>query len=193
MRAEPQVGCSRLSPENPPAQPMNSSILSTVVWCASTALLACTAGAIAYRRLYRELPIFFSYTLFLILRGVILLSLKSGSFAYFYGYWSGEVLSWALGLAAIQEIVQHLFRPYPAVERLIAVLFRWGAGLLIFIAIFAAYAAPGTATARVMQGIISLDRSVRIAQIGLLSLLFVFAGFLRLRWPHYVFGIALGF
>jgi hypothetical protein len=172
---------------------MYSVAFTSIVWWGSLGLEIGIAFALVYRRMYRELPIFFSYTVFLAVRTVILLGLERGSTAYFWAYWDGEVLSWALALAAIQEIAQHLFKPYPAVERLIAVLFRWGAGLLVFIAIFVAYAAPGTDTARLMQGIVVLERSVRIVQVGLLSLLFVLAGFLRLRWPHYVFGIALGF
>jgi hypothetical protein len=172
---------------------MNSFAFTNIVWWGSLGLELGIAFALVYRRMHRELPIFFSYTVFLAARTILLLALGLGSTAYFWAYWGGEVVSWALALAAIQEIGQHLFKPYPAVERLIAVLFRWGAGLLIFIAIFVAYAAPGTDTARVMQGVVALERSVRIVQVGLLSLLFVLAGFLRLRWPHYVFGIALGF
>jgi hypothetical protein len=79
------------------------------------------------------------------------------------------------------------------VQRLVVLLFRWGAALLIAIAVFAAYAAPGSEPERVMAGILLLERGVRLVEAGLLSLLFLFAGFLRLRWPHYVFGIALGF
>ncbi|MBI2678173.1 MAG: hypothetical protein HYX28_05285 [Candidatus Koribacter versatilis] len=167
--------------------------LSNIVWWAGLALQAGIAFAVLYRRLYRELPIFSSYTLFLIIRSVILLGLDRGSFAFFYTYWAGEVLSWALGLAVIQEVMQRLFAPYSSVERLIAVLFRWGAVLLIAIAGFVAYAAPGPETTRLMLGLVVLERSVRIVQVGLLSLLFVCAGFLRLRWAHSIFGIALGF
>lgn len=169
------------------------STLTNILWWTGLALQASIAFAVFYRRLYRELPIFSSYTLFLIVRSVILLRLDRGSFAFFYTYWGGEVLSWALGLAVIQEVMQRLFAPYSSVERLIAILFRWGAVLLIAIAGFVAYAASGPDTARMMLGLVVLERSVRIVQVGLLSLLFVLAGFLRLRWAHNLFGIALGF
>jgi uncharacterized membrane protein (DUF4010 family) len=72
-------------------------------------------------------------------------------------------------------------------------LFRWGGGVLVALAVFTAYAAPGADPERMMAGILVLERSVRIVQVGLLSLLFVLARFLRLRWPHYAFGVAFGF
>src|SRR2546423_9395690 len=144
MSVSPQVGCSRLSRAKTPAQPMPASTFSTIVWWGGLALQLCIASAMVYRRLYRQMPIFFSYSIFLILRIVILFGLKRlGAWEYFYGYWGGEVITWALGLATIQELMQRLFAPYSGIERLIVVLFRWGAVLLIAIAALAAYAAPG--------------------------------------------------
>ena len=61
MTTNTQVGCSRLSPEKPPAQPMNASALTTMVWWGGFALQACIASALLGRRLYRQFPIFFTY------------------------------------------------------------------------------------------------------------------------------------
>ena len=173
---------------------MTSSAITALILWGGLALQAGIAAAMIWRRLYRTLPIFFSYTVFLVLRTIALFYLRRmGAWPYFYGYWGSEVLTWALGLAVIQEAMQHLLAPYSAVQRLVLVLFRWGAGLLIAIALFTAYVAPGSDLEHLLANILVFERSVRIVQLGLLSLLFVFAGFLRLRWPHYVFGIALGF
>src|SRR4051812_48330609 len=183
--------CSRLSRKGP-AQPMNS-VLTLVAWWGPAALQAGIAYALVGRKLYRELPIFFVYTLFQIARSVALYFLDPHGWPYFYGYWGTEVLSWALGLAVIQEAVQQLLKPYEAVHRLVTILFRWAAGLLIATAVLTAYEGPGAQIDGVLANILILERGVRIVQVGLLSLLFVFARLLRLRWPHYVFGIALGF
>lgn len=165
-----------------------------VVWYGGLLLQVAVTVVILYRRAYRQFPIFFAYTIFLAPKTAILLLLRrTGVDAYFYGYWIGEVLSWALCLAAIQEVMQRLFAPYQAVRRLATVLFRWGAGLLVAVAVLVALASPGNDTDRVYAGILVLERSVRVVQVGLLSLLFVLAGFLRLRWPQRAFGIALGF
>lgn len=151
-------------------------------------------GTLLYRRFYRRLPLFFLYASFALVMTLVLQATRRvGPFAYFYSYWSFEVVSWALGLAAIQEVMHHLFEPYGSIRRLVLLLFRWGAALLIAIAFLSAYSAPGADTDRVMAGILALERSVRIVQVGLLSLLFLVAGFFRLRWPRHALGIALGF
>jgi hypothetical protein len=194
MALHSQTLCSRLSPADLPAQPMTSDTASFLIFWIGTALQTAIVVTMLWRRLWRELPLFFSYTVFLLLCSLVFPYLKAvGPWTYFYGYWGTEVLAWAWCLAAIQEVMTHLCAPYAAVQRLIVLLFRWAGALLIAIAFFTAYAAPGAEAARVMAGILVLERSVRIIQVGLLSLLFVFAGFLRLRWPHYVFGVALGF
>ncbi|MDP9267527.1 MAG: hypothetical protein M3P27_04275 [Acidobacteriota bacterium] len=172
---------------------MTSDTLSLVVWWAGMALQAGIVCALAYRRLYRDLPIFFTYTVFLIVRSLVLyFVLRPFPLGYFYGYWGAEIVAWALGLAVIQEVLEHLLRPYHAVQHLALMLFRWGAALLVLMALLMAYAGPGLEVDRLLTNILMLERGVRIVQVGLLSLLFVLARAMRLRWPHYVFGIALG-
>jgi hypothetical protein len=174
---------------------MTFGILTPMLWWGGLALEAALLTVIVYRRLYRGLPIFFGYMVLLFVRTVALIALhrRGGAVAYFYAYWASEVLCWAWSLAAVQEAMERLFAPYAAVRRLVLVVFRWGAALLIVFAVMTAYVSPGADSTRMMQGILMLERSVRVVQVGLLSLLFVFAGFLRLRWPRHVFGVALGF
>ena len=192
MRPAPQESCSRLSPKTSSAQPMYRTAL-LALWYGGILLQAAIAVAMIYRRVWRRFPTFFTYTVFLVVRSLLLLVLRRVSLdAYFYVYWGGELLSWALGLAVIQEVMQQLFAPYQAITRLATVLFRWGAGLLVALAVVVALASSGPDHDRVFAGILLFERSVRVVQVGLLSLLFVLAGFLHLRWPHRVFGIALG-
>jgi hypothetical protein len=172
---------------------MPSAELMRIVLYAGTALQFGVAIAMLLRRSYRQLPVFFTYSIYIAIRAVALPLLDRHPYAAFYAYWATEVIAWALCLAAIQEIVQRLCGSYPAISRLVTILFRWGAALLIALSLFTAYAAPGSDPTRLLAGILTLERSVRILQVGLLSLLFVFARFLRLRWPHYAFGVAFGF
>jgi hypothetical protein len=152
------------------------------------------AGTLLYRRLYRRLPLFFLYATFTLVMTLSLqVTRRASPLAYFYSYWAFEVVSWALGLAAIQEVMQHMFEPYSSIRRLVLLLFRWGAALLIAIALLAAFSAPTGESDRLMAGILALERGVLIVKVGLLSLLFSLAGFLRLRWPQHALGIALGF
>lgn len=166
-----------------------------MLFWASLALEAALILWMVRGRRYRELPVFFSYLVLLVARSAVFFAVRrwGGDLPYFYTYWAAEVLCWAWSLAAIQELMQRLFATYTAVRRLVLVAFRWGAALLIAFVLITAYVAPGTDGVRAMQGVLMLERSVRVVQVGLLSLLFVFAGFLRLRWPQHVFGVAVGF
>jgi len=172
---------------------MTNNTLTQVVWWGGTVLTIGITFALLYRRLYRDLPIFFTYTIFLLVRSLILHAMDRYSLTYFYSYYATEAIAWALGLAVIQEVMQHLLAPYHAVQHLVILLFRWGAALLILIAVLTAYNGPGLQVERLYSHILMFERGVRIVQVGLLSLLFIFARAMRLRWPHYVFGIALGF
>jgi len=172
---------------------MTAAMLTLVVWWGGLALQLALASLMLYRGLYRELPTFFAYVTFLTLRSVVLLPLDRASLAYFWTYWLGELVSLALGLAVIQEAMRKLFAPYAAVQRLVNLVFGWGAGLLLALGVLTAYLAPGSEPARALAGILLVERAVRIVQVGLLSLVFLLAGFLRQRWPHFVFGIAAGF
>lgn len=172
---------------------MPSDRLITMISYAGTALQFGVIIAMLLRRSYRQLPIFFSYCAWVAARTIVTYFLRPYPWPYFYTMWVTDVVSWALCFASIQEIMQKLCASYPAIRELIVILFRWGGAVLIALAVFTAYAAPGADASRLMAGLLVLERSVRIVQVGLLSLLFVFAGFLRLRWPHYAFGVAFGF
>lgn len=172
---------------------MPSAVLQNAIWYAGATLQWSVIVAMLVRRSYRQLPIFFSYCAYIGVKTIALHLLRPYPWPFFYAYWSAEVVAWGLCLASIQEIMQRLCAAYSSIQQLLTILFRWGGALLIAIAVFTAYAAPGADPERLMAGILVLERSVRIVQVGLLSLLFVFARFLRLRWPHYAFGVAFGF
>lgn len=173
---------------------MNSELTEQLIFYAATVLQLGVAAVLLCRKLYRKFPLFSAYTALILLRVPLSLILRGHHpWGYFYAYWGGEVLSWALCLAAIQEAMHHLLKPYPSVRRLVVILFHWGGTLLIAFALLTTYTSPGTDPERLMAGILVLERSVRIVQVGLLSLVFVLTGFLRLRWPQPAFGITVGF
>lgn len=169
------------------------SVFTYSVWLLGLGLQAAILGVLVRRKLWRQVPIFTTYLAFILVRGLALLVVLRFSYdAYFYAYWAGEAIALALGLAVIQETMQRLFAPYEAVSRLLVLLFRWAAGVLLGLAALTAYITPGADAERLMAGILVLERSVRIVQVGLLSLLFVFAAYFRLKWPRHVLGIAVG-
>jgi hypothetical protein len=168
------------------------TINDIILWLGAALQIAVVA-VMWRRRLYRRLPTFFWYLVFQVIRVATTPLIGHDYGLYFWTYWWTELISWAWGLAVIQEVMQRLFEPYAAVRRLIAVLFGWAAALLVAFAALSAYIAPGGEPERLMAAIFVFERSVRVVQVGLLSLLFVVANFLRLRWPRHALGVALGY
>jgi len=79
---------------------MSLSPTDYLLWGISVALLVLTCGVLLQRRLVREVPVFFTYVIFHVLRSAALftvhvLGLKQRmSYAdYFYLYWGTETVS----------------------------------------------------------------------------------------------------
>src|SRR5689334_3901084 len=102
-----------------------------VLWLMPTALQAVIVIAMLVRGLYRELPYFFIYTTNIVVQGVVLLWVMAKYHGlYFYAYWFGELISWALGIAVIYEIYSTLLREYPVLQKVGAILF-WVMGIAL--------------------------------------------------------------
>jgi hypothetical protein len=115
------------------------------------------------------------------------------TWVYFYAYWIQEAVCWVLGFALISEIYANLLSEYAVLQKLGTVLF-WIMGLaLVSVALGTAFSVPSSDRYYVLQTMLTLERSVRIVQCGLLVVLFVFASFFGLSWKNYLFGIALGY
>lgn len=168
-------------------------VFRQIFWYAPIPLQAIVLIVMWLRRQYRVLPYFFAYNAGIMLQVIVCLSLGKSSPFYMDAYWSGELISYALGLAIIYEIYASLLREYAVLRKIGIVLFWVTAGTLLLVAAWTAYNSPGADTERFVQGLLTLDRSVRIVQCGLLIALFIFASFFGLSWKHQLFGIALGF
>ena len=179
-------------------QPMSSrQLVVFALWFPAPILQTIVAVQMYRRRLAPEFRLFFYYLVFHVLRTVVLAATGfrhgSGGFAYFYIFWTTEILDIGLGMAVVYEIYSLVFRSYPALTSLGRTLFWWSVAVLLLIASVNASATPGTANSRFMAGLLVMDRSAGILRGGLLLLLFFFARALGLTWRHYMFGIAAGF
>jgi len=164
------------------------------LWVTPALVQACLLALMARRKLRREFPRFFSYTVlqvcsFPLLYGVFRYSPQQ----YFYVYWTVGALSVGLGFAVIHEVFNHVFRPYSGLRDLGSLLFRWAGLVLVLVGVVVAASSSGAGPQRVVAGVLALERSVRLMQCGLILFLFLFSAYLGLNWRHYVFGIALGF
>ena len=174
---------------------MHLTPLHYVLWMSGPALQALVCVAMVRRQLVGGCPWFFAYTFFHTFREGVLFYVyhRTTPANYFWAYWIGQALSAALGFAVIYEIYGNVFRQYDAIRRLGSLLFRWAAAVLLIVTVVVAASSQGSEANRAVEAVITLERSVRVIQCGLLFLLFAFASYFGLSWKHYVFGIALGF
>ena len=170
--------------------------ISYIIWLLGGVgtLVAVAVGV--RRRLPREFPLFFSYLAFHALETFVGLLIYhqwgKTSWAYYYEYWTVQVVGLGLRFGVIYEIFYHVLRPYEGLRRASTLVFRWGGVLLVAAGLVVAMAGPSNEPLWAIAGSTVAQRSIDVVQCGLLVLLFLFASYFALSWRNYVFGIALG-
>jgi hypothetical protein len=113
---------------------------------------------------------------------------------YFYVYWSWEMIDAIFTLIVLQFVFVKVFDSYKALRGLGVTLFRWTTVILCIFAIVSAIYAPSNAAMdRIMRGLMVMERSIQLIQLGLLLCLLLCSRLLGLPWRHYIYGINLGF
>lgn len=168
------------------------------LWIAPHILLAVVPVLMYTRRLHKNFPVFFLYTLYETLGFLLRFTAYTvghgpGGGLYRYVFIATAAGSTALRFGIIQEIFNNVFRDYPGLERFAAASMRWLTGLLVLAAILTTFYSSGTAPDNLLVGVRLLERSVTIIQAGLLLFLFLFSRVFGLSWRSYTFGIAFGF
>jgi len=168
-----------------------SQLVSSILWLVPLSLQAVIAVAIFWRRLVRVFPIFFSYTVLVPVRDIILLLLPFPGNRYSFVFWWGDAVVILLSLAVIFEVLWHLFRPY----RFLHFVFRliWVVALITTACALTLLRTGPQGADRVLESIILMERSARVLQVGLLITLILLMSRLGLTWQHYSLGIAAGF
>jgi hypothetical protein len=149
-----------------------------------------------YRRgLHRDYPYFFNYTVLQVLSEPILFVLQKYSYpTYYWSYWVSVALSALISFGVLQEIFHEAFRPYEALRDLSVILFRWSALVVLLVGVmWTITAAHSSQVDTITNGILLVQRSVRLMQCGLVFFLLLFSEYLGISRRHLVFGIALGF
>ena len=146
--------------------------------------------------LWREFPAFTAYAALHVakLPAQFILSLHLPKYykVYFLTYWLTEALSAVLTLAVIYELYQHVFRRYHGLEKVGRIAMNCIAAGCVLIGVVAAGSATGSNFDGLIKGIFAIRQTVDILRLGLVVFLLLFASFFRLRWPSYLFGIAVG-
>jgi len=164
-------------------------------WVAPHVLLVAVVLLMWHRRLHREFPIFFSYLVFEILQFCVLFTmylLGAPAPIYVKADIAGRMGSIAFRFAILQELFEAplannvpLRRPMARALNAVAIL------LMVLSAVFIGSLYYSILNPRVFQAYVVIE-ALNTAQCGLLVLVFFWHGFLGLRMPPFVFGIALG-
>jgi hypothetical protein len=170
------------------------SLHQLVIWVAAPIMQALIAAVMVRRKLSTEFPVFFAYTLFHVVQVAIELYCYFHSRAlYFYAFWIMQAFDFLLVIAVIQEVFGAVLREYTILKRRATKIYRWAVLILVAVAFGTALLAPGTETDRTVAGLLTLDTSSMIIQLGVLAMLFMMSRMLVLGWGRMPFGIALGF
>jgi hypothetical protein len=172
------------------------SLLWHYLWIAPHVLQVVIAVVMIRRKLYREFPIFLTYTITDVVQSTVLFVMDhSPSISgrqYWEAYFCCTVVCIALRFAVIREIFFHVFRPYPGLKDMSWVIFQGSALVLLLAGVAMVVYAPGNGANPLLSGVHVLDQTVGLMQCGLLALLILFSSYFRLSWRSQVFGIAAG-
>lgn len=173
----------------------NANFAYYALWFAHPVLQASLAAVMLWRRLHRTFPVFFGYVVFQICVFALTFPLRGARFytIFFYVYWATTAISVVLGFRVIHEVFLDVFRPYHTLRDLGSVLFKWAGLVMLLVAGVVAASTASATEDPVPTGIMTLQRSVRVVQCGLILFLLVFSRYLGTNWRQRSFGIALGF
>ncbi len=174
---------------------MHLHLIDYVLWCASPLMQFGVLVAMYRRGLHRDYPYFFNYTVLQVLSEPVLFLIQRHSYsAYYWSYYVSIALSALVSFAVLQEIFHGAFRPYEALRDLSVILFRWSALVVLLVAVmWAITATHSNQVDALTNGILLVQRSVRLMQCGLVFFLLLFSEYLGISRRHVLFGIALGF
>ena len=166
------------------------------LWIAHPVLQLAVAAAMLRYKLHRQFPVFFAYIGFQILAFCVLFPIfRWGIFGYtvyFWLYWACSAINLVLGFMVIYEIFLDVFRPYHTLKDLGSVLFKWAALVMSLVGFVVAASSPLGDQGPIVQSVITVTRCVRVAQVGLILFLLVFARYLGVSWRQHSFGLSLG-
>ena len=168
---------------------------STVMflWVAQPLLQLPVAIVVWRRHLYKQFPVFLGYLVMQIGVFAITYSVYGlNGLWYFWLYWGSMALDAVLSFKIIHEIFLDVFRPYHSLKDLGTPVFKW-AGLVMLLVSAVVAASNSFDQDPVAHAVLTLQRSVRLVQVGLILFLILFSRFLGVSRKQTSFGIALGF
>jgi hypothetical protein len=164
------------------------------LWCAQPILQSVVAVILWRRKLHKQFPVFFLFLLAQVANFAVIFPLwRTGNYGlYFWPFWLGEAVNAVLGFKVIHEIFLDVFRPYHTLKDLGTLLFKWAGVVMLLVSVVVAFS-NSFDQSPLVHAITTLQRSVRIVQLGLILFMLLFASFLGVSRKQVSFGISLGF
>ncbi|HXZ27737.1 MAG TPA: hypothetical protein VEG08_07030 [Terriglobales bacterium] len=155
---------------------------------------------LARRSLIRQMPWFFAYTIWVMTTSLVQLplylqsrALRSVTSASFYVSWTADAGSIMLGFLAVYEVFCQVFQPYESFRRWAPALFRWCGVTLLLLGSAGALLSSPHPQLRIVAGLLVLERTLRVVQVGLLVLVLLTSRYLHITWKPHLLGVASGF
>jgi hypothetical protein len=173
---------------------MSKEQIQLALWISQPILQAMIAVVVYRRRLHKDFPAFFSYTIAQIAIFAIEypVSKLASEGVYFYVFWTAAAADVVFAFQIIHEVFVDIFRPYPALKDLGTALFKWAALVMILVSAVLMSVSPGW-DSPVIECILVVQRCIRVVQCGLVLFLLAFCKNLGVSWRRQSFGIAIGF
>jgi hypothetical protein len=173
---------------------LNSHTGALCLWSAQPILQSVVAVILWRRKLHQQFPAFFLFLLAQVANFAINFPLwLSGNYKLYFGlFWLCEAVNAVLGFKVIHEIFLDVFRPYHTLKDLGTLLFKWAGMVMLLVSVVVAFS-NSFDQSPLVHAVTTLQRSVRIVQLGLILFLLLFSRFLGVSRKQISFGIALGF
>lgn len=175
---------------------LHSQSTIMALWYAQPALVLVVAIVVWRRKLHKQFPIFLAFlltqTVVFAISYPIYVFYGIDNMPYFAVFWLSQALNAILGFKIIHEVFLDVFRPYHALKDLGTPIFKW-AGLVMLLVSLVVAASSSADQDPVVHAVLTLQRSVRLVQVGLILFLILFSRFLGVSRKQVSFGIALGF
>jgi hypothetical protein len=172
------------------------SLLWYYLWVAPNVLLLILAVLMWRRKLHKQFPVFLIFAVVIPVEQLTLFAAdvlpSVSATTWWYVFWAGLLAEALVKFALIGEIFSAVFGLYPSVAKLGKLLISGVGVVLVLLATLAAAYTTKDNIYWIVSGAHILEQTIYMIECGLILFLFVFAGYFKLGWNRFPFGIALG-
>lgn len=173
---------------------MKITPLVAILWSLNLLLKCVLCGVIVRRKLYDEIPVFSWYTIASTIWDVVIAIclLEVSYFAYFISFWVFEGLSVLCDCWILMELYGRILAGYERVRILGNIVLRCSFVLLLMTGFSLMTLRPHGGDDVMMGFLLVLSRSVKFMQLGLVMVVFGFAGYFHIPLKRQDLGVAVG-